>query len=187
MENTATIKDAVEKPVSVGSPKHFTPRELQFSISILVVAALIGGILLQTVSYSLMSLAGLGVVSASVILVSGYVLLVSTLSVSFSHKLMGPFKRLEYEMKLIADGESGRRLSVRTNDGLAVVSFVKNANRMIGVFDERSAEYKRIAGALSARVNAVNEELSKKDIDPVLAKLEISALQRQLDELRKKW
>ena len=195
MENAVAMKHEVkqnidhevQKPSITGKLSMFTPREMQLSIAILVVVALIGGVCLQSFSYMLFTKAGLGVGFSSFVLVAGYVLLVSALAVGFSHKVVGPFKRLEYEMKLISDGESGRRLSVRAKDGLAVIGFIKHANRMITVFDERRGELMTISAALSARINALNGELSRRDADPNLAKLEIAALQKQLDDLRKKW
>jgi len=104
--------------------RYFTARELQFSIALLVVLALLAGIFLQAVSSALISYYGMATPALGIMLVIGYVGIVVILAVFFTYRLIGPFKRLEYEMKLIQSGNLMKRLSVRSQDDLHIKNFI---------------------------------------------------------------
>ncbi|MFQ5464697.1 MAG: hypothetical protein ACE5EI_02080 [Thermodesulfobacteriota bacterium] len=166
---------------------YFVARELQFSIALLAVMALLGGIFLQTVSSALIAYFELTTPSLGIFLIVGYIILVVLLSVFFTHRLVGPFKRLEYEMKLVSSGELNRRLTVRTKDDLHVRNFVMYANDFITNFEEMSKEYNKLNSALSLKLNGIAREISKEPVDCDKIRREIKELQLQIHELRERW
>ncbi len=166
---------------------YFVARELQFSIALLVVLALLGGVFLQTVSSSLINYYGLTTPSLGMFLILGYIILVVILSVIFTHRLVGPFKRLEYEMKLVGSGELGRRLTIRSKDDLHVRNFVRYTNDFIGNFEEMSRDYNKLNATITTKLNEISREMSKGDVNCALIQDEIKALNKQIHQLRERW
>ncbi len=71
----------------------------------------------------------------------GYVVIVIVLTMLFSHRLLGPFQRLNTEIRLIIAGECHRRLIIRKNDDLYIRSFVSEVNKLLDEF-EKICHYK---------------------------------------------
>lgn len=166
---------------------YFVARELQFSIALLAVLALLGGIFLQTASTALINYYGLTTPALGVFLIIGYIVIVVFLSVFFTHRLVGPFKRIEYEMKLISSGELNRRLTVRTKDDLHVRNFVRYTNDFISRFEEMSHEYNKLNSTVSNKLSEISAEIAREDFNCSNVKEEIKTLQKQIFELREKW
>src|SRR3990167_1926173 len=78
---------------------YFVARELQITIALLVVMALLGGAFLQSVSAALNTYFGFTTPVMTIFLTIGYIAIVALLAIFFAHRFVGPFKRLEYEMK----------------------------------------------------------------------------------------
>lgn len=167
--------------------RHFTSRDLQFSVALLIVLALLSGIFLQAFSSVLISYYGLNTAFLGVLLVVGYLMIVAILAVFFTHRMIGPFKRLEYEMKQISKGELARRLSIRSKDDLHIRKFVRYNNDLISKFEDLSKEYNRLNSAVSGKMEEITKELSKEKFDCDRVKEEIQALQKEIREFREKW
>lgn len=190
-------RKSIMKPADAqkeGSPAHklfkqryFMARELQFSIALIIVLALLGGIFLQAVSSALISYWGLETTALGFFLIIGYILLVVLLAVFFTHRLIGPFKRLEYEMKLIQAGNLAKRLSIRSQDDLHVRKFVKHINSFVSRFQEMSGEYNRLNSTVMTKLDMISEELSRGNADCPRLKKEIDALLKEVREFREKW
>ncbi len=172
---------------SIIRQKYFVARELQLTIAFLVVVALLGGIFLQSVSAALTEYLDVKTPALGIFLILGYVALVAFLSIVFSHRLVGPFKRLEYEMKLIKAGELDRRLSLRTNDDSQVRIFIEHVNDLIEDFEAMSSDYNKMSSDASIAIADAIDDLSEESPDREKLKEDLKALQKQLRELREKW
>lgn len=166
--------------------RYFVAKELQFSIAFLIVLALLGGIFLQAVSSALMDYWGLNTPFLGIFLIIGYIAIVVLLAIFFTHRLVGPFKRLEYEMKLISDGDTAKRLSVRSQDDLHVRNFVKYTNRFIDKFMKMSDEYDRLNTTVSKKMQEIAEELQKDDYCCEKIQKDLLSMKKQLNELQEK-
>lgn len=166
---------------------HFSSKELQLSIAVFTVIALLGGILLQSAATALISYYGLATPFLGLILIVGYIGIVLLIAIFFTHRLIGPFKRLEYEMKLVKSGELSRRLSVRAKDDLHIRNFIKYANDFIANFEEMSKDYNNLNSTVSTRLNDISIELSKDTYDCEKLKAELLDLQRKIMALRERW
>jgi len=82
----------------------FSARQLQLSIAVIAVVTLLGGVVLQAGANWALENFDLSLAAYILILIAGYVSLILLLCAFFVYKLVGPFRRLEYEMKLIASG-----------------------------------------------------------------------------------
>lgn len=165
----------------------FTARELQFTIALLTVIALLSGIFLQALSTTLINYYGFHSAFLGVFLVLGYAVIVLLLSVFFTHRLVGPFKRIEYEMRLISKGELSRRITTRANDDLHVRNFVTYANEFIANFEKMSKDYNILNSTVSKKLDELGAELSKDKFDCARLKIEIAALRQHIHEFREKW
>lgn len=167
--------------------RYFIARELQFSLALIIVLALLAGIFLQAASSALISYWGLETTFLGFFLIAGYILIVVLLAVFFTHRLIGPFKRLEYEMKLIQSGDLDRRLSIRTQDDLHIRNFVKYVNSFVASFAEMSGEYNRLNSTVITKLDMVADELARGKTDCPHLKKEIDDLLKQVREFREKW
>jgi signal transduction histidine kinase len=180
-------KEETTKLIRPFRQRYFAARDLQFSVALLVVLALLGGIFLQTFSSALISRYGSSTPILGIFLIVGYFLIVVLIAVFFTHRLVGPFKRLEYEMKMISSGELAKRLSIRSQDDLHIRNFVRYTNNFISKFEEMSKEYNRLNSTVVKKMDDINAELSRKDFDCERLKSEISVLQKEIREFRERW
>lgn len=156
--------------------RYFSSRDLQFSIALLVVLALLAGIFLQTVSSALITHYGMSSPVLAVFLAAGYIGIVLLLAVFFTFRLVGPFRRLEYEMKLIQAGDLSKRLSVRTQDDLHIRNFVNYVNSFVAGFEGAKKEEERLRGEILARLDEIAKEIES-------GKAETATLCPELKEL----
>jgi methyl-accepting chemotaxis protein len=166
--------------------RFFVARELQATIAILVVIALLGGIVLQFASKTLTDYLGLDTPYLTVFLMAGYIGIIVFCALFFTHRLIGPFKRLEYEMKWIANGELERRLSVRGRDDFHVRSFVSEVNSLIDKFEEMSLDYNKFNSALTQCIDDVAEKLDSEDPSSEV-KVSLEELREHIHKIRESW
>ncbi|VAW38452.1 hypothetical protein MNBD_DELTA02-372 [hydrothermal vent metagenome] len=167
--------------------RYFVARELQLSIALLVITALLGGIFLQSVAAALTKHIGLDTRVLGILMIIGYVIIVAFLAMVFSHRLVGPFKRLEYEMKNVRDGDLDIRLTVRTRDDLHVRNFVEHVNDMISNFEHMNSSYNKLNSTISIGLGRIVEELAKDDVDCAKLKKSLKSLQKEIHRHREKW
>jgi len=180
-------KEESKKLIKSFKQRYFVARDLQFSVALLVVLALLGGIFLQAISSAITASVGSNTPLLGIFLIIGYFLIVVLIAVFFTHRLIGPFKRLEYEMKMISSGELSKRLSIRSQDDLHIRKFIKHANNFISKFEEMSKEYNRLNSTVVKKMEDINAELTKKDFDCEKVRSEITALQKEIREFRERW
>ena len=166
---------------------YFATRELQLTIAVLAILALVGGILLQSLSSSLIARYGGATPLLGVVLIVGYIAIIVLLAVFFTHRLIGPFKRLEYEMRMISSGDLSKRLSVRTRDDLHIRNFVGYANEFIASFDAMGTEYKRLNSAVLGKLIEITDNLSKESYSSEELKGEILALEQKIKDFMQRW
>jgi len=167
--------------------RHFAARELQVTIALFIVLALLGGIFLQSISSWFSSLVGQSPTVISIFLILGYAVIIIVLALLFSHRLVGPFKRLEYEMQLIARGNLGRRLSVRKKDDLYIRNFIMKVNLMIEELEELSREYNKMSSLVSTQLGAISMKADGELVDCGKFREDIDSLQRKIHEFRERW
>ncbi len=173
-----------EKPVK---QRYYVTKEIQFTIALLVVLALLGGMFLQNVSSALVSYLGMETPALGVIFILGYILIIAVLAIVFSHRLVGPFKRIEMEMRIIRSGNISRRLIVRTRDDLHVRNFVGEVNVFIADFEKMSTDYSDLNSAANTTLSDVLKELSTEEFNREEAAEKLKVLQQHFHEIREKW
>ncbi len=167
--------------------RHFAARELQISIALFIVIALLGGICLQSLSSWLSSYLGLSPSVVTIFLTIGYAGIIVLLTLLFSHRLVGPFKRLEYEMQVVIKGDIGKRLSVRDKDDLYIRNFITNVNVFIDEFEEMSKEYNKMSSLVSSQLGKVVKSTEDEPIDCQKFRKDIEELERRIHEFRERW
>ncbi|MCK5236948.1 MAG: hypothetical protein KAR06_08185, partial [Deltaproteobacteria bacterium] len=164
--------------------KFFVARELQLTIALLVVIALLGGIFLQYISTALKSYYQFESHMLGVVMILGYLAIVFIISIVFSHRFVGPFRRLADEMIVINKGDLGYRLSVRTKDDVNVRNFVDQVNDLILTFEKKCVSQKVICGELSASILSIKDDITLKNVDMELISKELHELQKKVLALK---
>lgn len=177
-------KEDTFKVTKGAKQRYFAARELHFSIAMIVVLSLLGGICLQTVSSALVSYYHFNTVFVGILLILGYAALVVLVAVFFTYRLIGPFSRLEYELKLISAGDLSRRLSIRNKDDLHIRNFTKYANNLIARFEVMSRDYNTLSSTVSKEIDDIHKELEKKDFDCEMLKKRLLTLQKNVRDFR---
>ncbi|MBI5049009.1 MAG: methyl-accepting chemotaxis protein [Deltaproteobacteria bacterium] len=165
----------------------FVARELQITIALLVVLALLGGAFLQSIFTKLNTYFGFTTPVLSIFLTIGYIALVAFLAIFFAHRFLGPFKRLEYEMKVIMSGALDKRLTVRTKDDLYVRNFVAYVNKFIENFENTSKDYNNLHSAISTKLTNIIKKIEQGQYNMEDIKETLKTLQQYSHESREKW
>jgi len=111
--------------------RFFVPKEIRMSIALIVLWSFLAVGFLMFLAKELGGLlGGLGLISFITVM-CGYAIVVVILTVSFSHRLFGPFKRLNGEIDEILKGDSQRRLRVRAKDDVQIRTFISQVNRLL--------------------------------------------------------
>lgn len=165
----------------------FSSRQLHLSIAVIAVVTLLGGVVIQSAARFILTHYAIGLSAYIIILVAGYVSLILLLCAVFVYRLVGPFRRLEYEMKLISSGELGRRLAVRDGDDLHIRRFITNVNNLIAKFEEMSREYNRLNTVVDRKLGEINADLHREHRDGTVVGKEIEMLQEEIHLLRERW
>ncbi len=115
--------------------RYFVAKEIQLSIALIVVWSFVAvALFLYAVRAAGLFSGGLGIFAFIVILL-GYALVVIVLSIFFSHRLIGPFDRLNSEINRIVTGEVQGGLKVRTRDDPHLRTFLEHVNKIIEELD----------------------------------------------------
>ena len=150
------------------------------SIAVLAVLALLGGLVLQSLSKALTSHFGFATPVLVILLIIGYIAIVVLLALFFAHRLVGPFRRLEYEMKRISGGEYDRRLTVRNKDDLHIRNFVQYANTFLDEFEQMSKEYNRLSNLSMTELKEIRAALEDENLNCGAIKERIISLEDKL-------
>ncbi len=153
-------------PRTLLKQKYFVAKELRLSIALIILWSLLATAFFTYLAKELGEKIGYGT-PLFIIVMLGYVLIVTCLTLLFSHRLIGPFQRLNTEMRLIRAGEYHRRLNVRTNDDIYVRSFVKEVNIMLDEYEKvqhyRKDLVKNIDSDLIRIISLIEEGESSRD------------------------
>ena len=146
--------------------KYFVYKELRISIALIILWSLLATAFFTYFAKELGEKIGHGT-PLFIIVMLGYVLIVVVLTLLFSHRLIGPFERLNTEMRLIRSGEYHRRLNLRKNDDIYIKSFINEVNMVLEEY-ERETQYKKdlikhIDADLMSIITLIEEGVPSKD------------------------
>jgi len=170
--------------------KHFAPREVRFSIAMIILWSLLVTAFFTFLATKLSENLGQSALSY-VILIIGYIVIVIVLTMHFSHRFLGPFQRLKTEMRLIMTGDYNRRLNVRKQDDMYIKSFIIEANKMLDVLERAHLCKKDILGHFDSEFSGIialveSGETSREKLRDALLSFhgKIKSLEQKHSELR---
>jgi hypothetical protein len=131
--------------------RYFVPKELRYSVAIMVIFSMLAGVLFIYLAKALGGLMA-GSVLPFVLILAGYFLIVVLFTLLFSHRFIGPFERLKLELKLFRAGDHDRRLNLRKNDDIYIRSFIIEINHLL-------ADYEKAHRARGDLIKAIDFEL----------------------------
>lgn len=115
--------------------KYFVAKELRLSIAIIILWSLLVTAFFTYFAKELGEKIGSSNLLFAIVML-GYVAIVVVLTLLFSHRLIGPFQRLQTDMRLIRAGDYHRRLHVRNSDDIYIRTFIKEVNNILEDFDK---------------------------------------------------
>jgi len=143
-----------------GRKKYFVSKELRLSIAVMLLWALLITGFFTYIASGLGDKIGSSYMLFAFIMI-GYLAIIVALSVFFSHRILGPFQRLNTELRIIMSGDYHRRLNVRNNDDLSVKSFIDEINNVLNEYEgmhiKRKDLIKNIDSEIMALLSAVKE------------------------------
>lgn len=108
-------------------------------------------------------------IASFAVVMLGYVIVVVFLTTFFTHRFIGPFERLRYEIGMVVAGDYARRLRIRTHDDAYVRAFVEDVNRVIELLEEND---RCGADALRDLFSEISKVIGKMDPeDPIKTEL----------------
>lgn len=134
------------KPHSQKKARFFTSRELRVSLMLIILISFLSAVVFM---YLIKVFGGTirehSMLSFAVVML-GYAAVVWFLTMFFTHRFIGPFERLRYELGIVIAGDFKRRLKVRRQDDGYVRAFVDDVNKVIELLeenDQRAADTQR--------------------------------------------
>ena len=117
-----------------GRKTYVVSKELRLSIAVMLLWALLITGFFTYIASGLGDKIGSSFILFAIIMV-GYLAIIVSLSIFFSHRILGPFQRLKTELRLIISGNRDRRLKVRKKDDLYMKSFVDEVNNVLNDYE----------------------------------------------------
>ncbi|MFA5068588.1 MAG: methyl-accepting chemotaxis protein [Candidatus Omnitrophota bacterium] len=99
-----------------------------------------------------------------------------------SHRVAGPWYKLELALKKLADGDLSHDIYLRKNDELQSLAYLLNAvMRNLREVAQANIKY---AASIDEAITGINQELSKESIDTMKIRLMISSAQDIISDLK---
>jgi hypothetical protein len=148
--------------------RFFSARELRISLMLIILISFMSAVVfMYLIKIFGGSLKEHSILSFGLIML-GYVAVVGFLTMFFTHRFIGPFERLRYELGMVLAGDYTRRLKIRGHDDAYVKSFIDDVNRILVLLEENDrcgAElFRDFFGDLSALIGKMdpNDPLTRK-------------------------
>jgi len=137
--------------------RFFTARELRISLMLIIILSFMSAVVFMYLIKVFGGAIREHSVVSFVLVMLGYAAIVGFLTMFFTHRFIGPFERLRYELGIVIAGDYKRRLKVRRHDDAWVRAFVIDVNKVLELLEENDrcgADIQRdIYSDLSAIVN----------------------------------
>lgn len=118
------------------TPRFFTARELRISLMLIILLSFLSAVVFMY----LIKIFGGAIrehsILSFVLVMLGYVAVVAFLTTFFTHRFIGPFERLRFELGTIIAGDFRKRLKVRRHDDAYVRAFVDDVNKILELLEE---------------------------------------------------
>jgi hypothetical protein len=141
--------------------RFFTARELRISIVMIILLSFLSSVVFMYLIKVFGGTIKEHSILAFILVMVGYAAVVGFLTTIFTHRFVGPFERLRYELSIIISGDYQRRLNVRKHDDAYVKAFVEDVNKVILLLQENDrcgAEAQRdLFSALSAIIGKMDD------------------------------
>jgi hypothetical protein len=119
-------------------------------------------------------------IMAFVFVMVGYAIVVGLLTAIFTHRFIGPFERLRYELGIILSGDYKRRLSVRRHDDAYVRAFVEDVNKVVELLEEDNRRGVEIKKDIYQELSSIINKMDSADPNVLKCKETLSKLRDRL-------
>ncbi|MBC8413215.1 MAG: hypothetical protein ISR96_10760 [Nitrospira sp.] len=140
--------------------KYYASREIRLSIAVITIAALFPLVFFTFFAKWLSLIVGQGI-PLLLFVFAGYAGIIFLISAIFSRRLLGPFQRLNDELKLIRSGNRHRRLFVRGSDDIYINSFIVEVNAFLDEYEQCMDLNDEILATATRQTLLIMSELSR--------------------------
>jgi hypothetical protein len=116
--------------------RFFTVRELRLSLAMIILLSFLSAVVFMYLIKVFGGSMREHSILAFVLVMVGYALVVGFLTAVFTHRFIGPFERLRFELGVILGGDFKRRLNVRAQDDAYVRAFIDDVNKVLDLLEE---------------------------------------------------
>lgn len=160
--------------------RFFTARELRISLAMIILLSFLSAVvfmyLIKVFGDSLKEHS----VMAFVLVMIGYAILVGVLTAIFTHRFIGPFERLRYEIGVILAGNYDKRLRIRRQDDAYVRAFVEDVNKVVSLLEESDLNSVGIRKDIYMELSSITNKMDIDDPNILKYKEELSRLRERL-------
>lgn len=146
--------------------KYFVAKELRLSIALIIIWSLLVTAFFTYFATEFGEKIGSSNLLFAIVML-GYVAIVVVLTLLFSHRLIGPFQRLQTDMRLIRAGDYHKRLNVRNSDDIYIRTFIKEVNNILEDFENvhqyRDEMIKLLDSELAGIITLIEEGKTSQD------------------------
>jgi hypothetical protein len=160
--------------------RFFTVRELRISLAMIILLSFLSAVvfmyLIKVFGDSLKEHS----IMAFVLVMIGYAILVGVLTAIFTHRFIGPFERLRYEIGVILGGNYEKRLRIRRQDDAYVRSFVEDVNKVVMLLEESDRTSVGIRKDIYLELSSIINKIDSADPSLLKHREELSKLRDRL-------
>jgi len=117
---------------------------------------------------------------AFLLVMVGYALVVGFLTAIFTHRFIGPFERLRFELSVILGGDYKRRLNVRKQDDAYVRAFVDDVNKVLDLLEDNDRNEAEVTRDIYLELTSVINKMDSSDPKMHRHKAELSLLRDKI-------
>lgn len=160
--------------------RFFTVRELRISLAMIILLSFLSAVvfmyLIKVFGDSLKEHS----IMAFVLVMVGYAILVGVLTAIFTHRFIGPFERLRYEIGIILAGNYDKRLRIRRQDDAYVRAFIEDVNKVVLLLEESDSTSAGLQKDIYLELSSIINKMDSADPNVVKYKEELSKLRDRL-------
>jgi hypothetical protein len=116
--------------------RFFTVREIRISLAMIILLSFLSAVVFMYLIKGFGGTLEEHRILAFVLIRVGYAIVVGLLTAIFTHRFIGPFERLRYELGVILSGDYKKRLRIRRHDDAYVRAFVADINKVLDLLEE---------------------------------------------------
>jgi len=160
--------------------RFFSVRELRLSLALIILISFLSAVVFMYLIKMFGGSLEEHSIIAFLLVMVGYALVVGFLTAIFTHRFIGPFERLRFELSVILGGDYKRRLNVRKQDDAYVRAFVDDVNKVLDLLEDNDRNEAEVTRDIYLELTSVINKMDSSDPKMHRHKAELSLLRDKI-------